>query len=126
MMYPLKYINVNTSEDGSVQMEWSDESDTILVLQLSPAVLEHIGAIVEEHGLKHLKEKYIPRADIRDGIMWSLCLGYGNVRLNTDADNMWPPEKKKEGINAINAYLDSLTKAPDAVVIGKKSHRDHF
>ncbi len=124
MMYPLKYIDVNTLEDGSVQMEWSNASDEILVLQLSPAVLEQVGKLVDEHNLKHLKEKYYPRALVHDGIMWSVRFGFGEVRLNTDADNMWPPKKQKEGIDAINAYLDSLAQAPDAVVIGKKSHQD--
>jgi len=124
MMYPLKFIRLYTNADGGVEMEWSNESDEILVLQLSPAVLQEVGDLVEKHDLKHLKEHYYPVVDIRDGIMWSVRFRFGDVSLYTDGDNVWPAKKKNDGINAINACLDSLAQAPDAVVIGKKSHRD--
>lgn len=122
MMYPLKFIRVYRTPESGVEMEWSDRTDDITILQLAPDALEHIDSLFKEYELARLKHLYVPEEDVRDGIMWHVHFGYATNPVGADGDNTWPPEKQKNGILAINAWLDSLKET--SVVVGQRSHRD--
>ena len=125
MMYPLKFIRVYRSGNGGVEMEWSDQTNEITVVRLAPDALEHIDALFKEYELKELKTLYVPKELVHDGIMWYVHFGYESNPIRTDGDNAWPPEKQKNGIDAINAWLDSLkASATDADIIGQRFHRE--
>ncbi len=125
MMYPLKYIRVDRTEEGGVKLEWSEGSDDITVVQLAPDALEHIDALFKEYGLKKLKTLYLPWGDVRDGIMWHAYFGYAVHSVSTGGDQAWPPERLNNGILAINDWLDAQVKdAPESAVIGHRSHQD--
>ena len=125
MMYPLKYIRVYRNPEAGVEMEWSDRTDEITVLQLSPDALEHIDTLFKEYELARLKTLYVPDEDVRDGIMWYVDFGYATNPVRSDGDNTWPPEKQKNGILAINAWLDSLRQAaPPSAILCHRSHQE--
>ena len=125
MMYPLKYIRVYRTPESGVEMEWSDRTDEITVLQLAPDALEHIDALFKEYELKKLKTMYLPFGDVRDGIMWHVYFGYEVHSMSTTADNAWPPKRQQEGIEAINAYLDSLVEnASEEDILEIRSHQN--
>ena len=125
MMYPLKFIRVYRTPEAGVEMEWSDCTDEITVVRLAPDALEHIDALFKEYNLKKLRTLYLPFGDVRDGIMWNAYFGYAKNSISTSGDNAWPPQKKKEGIEAINAWLDSLmSAAPESDIMGHRSHQD--
>jgi hypothetical protein len=122
MMYPLKFIRVDRQEDGTIEMQWSEMSDEISVFRLPTDALEHIDALFKEYDLKKLKTLYLPFGDVRDGIMWHAYFGYEVNSVSTSGDNEWPPKRQNEGIEAINAWLDSLAQ-DESAIIGKRSHQ---
>lgn len=125
-MYPLRWYEVDRDGDGQVRIAWSEPNEPeIRVIRGPEDFFERVAAIVEEYRLYRLREHYSPRADIRDGYMWHAYFRFEQNSISAGGTNAWPKEKLWAGVEAVNAYIQSLIDASaESDVIARRSHDD--
>lgn len=105
--YPREYYRLERTEDGSLTLTWAKSSSPEAVLAVPDEAAEQVKSLIEEYKLYKLKSSYRPPFDVRDGIMWHVYFSVGETHISCSADNAWPPEKLREGIEAVNACLSN-------------------
>ena len=108
MMHPLVTYLVEKDEKGTQRLIWSKLDGVKHVVVLEEDVLGRIGQIARESRLSRLKENYYPHMDIRDGYSWTLRIRYPGGSIYSDGMNAYPRQKQRDGIKAINDYLESF------------------
>lgn len=108
MMHPLVTYLVEKDETGAQRLTWSKLDGVKHVVALEEDVLGRIGQIARDHRLSRLKANYYPRMDIRDGYSWTICIQYPGGSIYSDGMNAYPRQKQRDGIKAINDYLEGF------------------
>ena len=122
---PSVYYLVEPSEKGGVQLTWAKNASDGTVIRVEDDALVKIDALMWQYKLYRLKENYRPLAHVLDGTMWSVRFRYGNGTVYSGGDNAWPGTNLKAGIDAVNAYIDSLIDAAvEADIIGTVDRMD--
>ena len=122
--YPHEYYRLGYSEENGITLSWAKSNSNITVLHVSKEAMEKVAAMINEYKLTKLKNSYVPPVMIHDGIQWSISIRSGKKHVSSHGSNAWPPDKQKDGINEIHAYLDSLIEAAtEEDVIEVKNNR---
>ena len=108
MMHPLVTYLVEKDEQGVQILTWTKLDGVKHVVTLQEDVLGRIGQLAREHRLSNLKANYYPHMDIRDGYSWTLRIRYPGGSIYSDGMNAYPRQKQRDGIKAINDYLESF------------------
>ena len=117
MMYPMKWYKVTRTESGAIELKYQSDSPVVLVFRAPDDALERIGDIARSHRLHKLKRDYNTRYDIRDGRSWSLHLSWENyVSISSGGYMAWPRSEQREGIDAINEYLQAFVDSGPEVI----------
>lgn len=106
--YPHEYYRLEYTEENVLTLSWSKCNSPEAVIPVPDQVAEEVKALILEYKLYKLKRSYKPPFDVRDGIMWHVYFGIGDGHTSCSADNAWPPTRLREGIEAVNAYLNRL------------------
>lgn len=127
MMYPITFYDVRRDEAGAVRITFLEDRGTDICVIPGPAdFFERVEAIVAEYRLHRLKNSYTPRARILDGHMWHAYIRFERNSISSGGSNAWPPEKLRAGINAINAYVQSLIDASsDADIVSRQDYQEY-
>ena len=113
MMYPLVTYRVERSDDGGQTLVWTKLDGVEHTVLLEEDVLGEIDRLAREHKLSRMKENYYPGMDIRDGYSWTIRIRYGNGRIYADGQNAYPRQLQRDGIKAINDYLERFLPKED-------------
>ena len=108
MMHPLYTYRVERNNDGRQTLVWTKLDGVEHTVLLEEDVLGEIDRLAREHKLSRMKENYYPHMDIRDGYSWTIRIRYGNGRIYADGQNAYPRQKQRDGIKAINDYLEGF------------------
>lgn len=109
MMHPLYTYNVQKDEEGRQILVWTRLDGVEHTVVLEEDVLGKIGQIAKEHRLSSMKENYYPGMDIRDGYSWTIRIRFNvGKHIYSDGQNAYPRQKQRDGIKAINDYLESF------------------
>jgi hypothetical protein len=112
MRYPYTYYVVNRDSTGMVRIAWlTGHEPDVRVIRGPEDFFLHLDEMVAQYNLHKLKNRYLPRADVRDGKMWHAYIRFANNGISTGGDNAWPPQALRDGIDAINQYIQSLIEA---------------
>ena len=109
--YPREYYKLERTEENGVTLSWAKRNSDITVLRVSDEAAGKVDAMVDEYKLQNLKNLYQPPFRVLDGFQWSLYIRYDKGGISSGGDNAWPGSPQKEGIKAVNAYLDTLIEA---------------
>ena len=122
--YPHEYYRLGYSEENGITLSWAKSNSNITVLHVSKEAMEKVAAMIDEYKLTKLRNSYVPPVMVHDGIQWSLSIRSGKKHVSSHGSNAWPPDKQKDGINEIHAYLNSLIEAAaEEDVIEVKNNR---
>ena len=113
MMHPLYTYLVQKDEEGRQVLIWTRLDGVEHTVQLEEDVLGEIDRLAREHKLSRMKENYYPHVDIRDGYSWTIRIRYGNGSIYSDGQNAYPRQIQRDGIKAINDYLESFLPQKD-------------
>ena len=113
MMHPLYTYRVERNDDGRQTLVWTKLDGVEHTVQLEEDVLGEIDRLAREYKLSRMKENYYPTMDIRDGYSWTIRIVYGNGRIYADGQNAYPRQIQRDGIKAINDYLESFLPQKD-------------
>ena len=109
--YPKEYYRLEYSEESGTTLAWAKSNSSITVIHVPEDAVEKLDSLIEHYKLYRLKKMYRPPFTVHDGIQWHVYFGYEQGNISCIADNAWPPEPLKEGIKAVNAYINSLIEA---------------
>lgn len=132
-MYPLTFYDVKRGDDGTVRIafmedKWQDRANApdVIVIRGPEDLFGRIDGIVAQYKLHRLRNIYTPRADVRDGYMWHAYIRFQKNSISASGSNAWPPEKLWGGIEAINAYIQSVIDAStEADVIARQPYLEY-
>ena len=126
MAYPITFYKVYQDESGAVRIAWlKDHGPEVQVIIGPQDVLERIADIAAQYKLHRIKRSYYPSVEVLDGTSWHCYIGYEKGSISSDGSNAVAPEKRMNGIYAINAYLQSLIDAaPESTVVFRQDFRD--
>ena len=113
MAFPRVYYLVSADADGKQTLTYSKDDGVQHTVALQEDVLGKIGAIAKSHKLHRLKDHYTPPFQILDGYSWTLYIRYESGSVSSSGTNARPSKKLKEGIEAINDYLESFLPEDD-------------
>ena len=118
--YELKY-----SADGDLLLDRIDGGTEVVTYRVDSEVAKKVGEMVSSYKLKDLERSYEPPFQVFDGWMWDLYIKYPSSSISSGGSNALPPKIQEEGINAINAYLDSVAAScSEEDIVGKMSYFD--
>ncbi|GEM_PF-975116 len=107
--YPISYYKITKLEDGTVQLAYSSNNENdIHLIKISEEALSKIKQVVQEYKLHKLANSYKPILKILDGYMWHIYIHFEQGYISSHGSNAYPKTKHRNGIKAINTYLDSL------------------
>ncbi|MBO4476596.1 MAG: hypothetical protein J5737_07750 [Bacteroidales bacterium] len=109
--YPREYYRLENTEDKGLTLSWAKSNSPVTVLRVPEESVEKLTSLINQYKLYKMKDRYTPPFDVRDGIMWHVYFRYEGSSTSTSADNAWPPEPMKKGIEEINAYFGRLIEA---------------
>ncbi|MCR5326676.1 MAG: hypothetical protein K6E37_08035 [Bacteroidales bacterium] len=109
--YPHEYWRLENTKESGLTLSWAKCNSDITVLRVPEEAVQKLTDLVNQYKLYKLKSSYKPPFDVRDGIMWHVYIRYEKSDTYSSADNAWPPKALWSGIEAINAYLDTLISA---------------
>lgn len=122
--FHVDFYKLKCAEDGSWQLHRALGGQEVTIYKVDKEVADKVAGMVEKYKLRKLKEFYKPPFRVLDGRQWDLSIRYENSGIYSSGSNAWPKEDLKDGIKAINAYLESvLSKLTEDDVIG---HDDWF
>ena len=122
--YPYEYYRLEKTEENGVTLSWSKNSSDYTVIRVPEEAAAQVASLVSQYRLHDLKETYRTPFDVRDGTMWHVYITFENKSTSCSADNAWPPKRLWSGIEAINAYCNSLIEASvEADIIEIKPNR---
>lgn len=113
MMHPLYTYLVQKDQEGRQTLVWTKLDGVEHTVQLEEDVLAEIDRLAREYKLSRMKENYYPTMDIRDGYSWTIRIVYGNGRIYADGQNAYPRQIQRDGIKAINDYLEGFLPQKD-------------
>lgn len=113
MMHPLYTYNVQKDQEGRQTLVWTKLDGVEHTVQLEEDVLAEIDRLTREYKLSRMKESYYPHADIRDGYTWDIYIRYGNGHIYSHGQNAYPRQIQRDGIKAINDYLEGFLPQKD-------------
>ena len=106
--YPHEYYRLEYSEENGLTLSWAKCNSPVAVVPVPDSAAQEVASLIKQYKLYKLKRTYRPPFDVRDGIMWHVYFCFGDDHTSCSADNAWPPDKLKQGIQAINDYLNTL------------------
>ena len=106
--YPTVSYQLVMSASGTQTLNYSKRDGVIHSLVLQEDALGKIDLLMKKYRLYRLKESYRPRMKILDGKHWSVRFSYQSDSICSRGSNAYPRARLRSGIDAINAYLDSL------------------
>ncbi|MBR5700102.1 MAG: hypothetical protein IKX37_03320 [Bacteroidales bacterium] len=122
---PAEYYLLQRTEEGEMQLTWAKDASDGTIIRVADDALEQVESMVQAYKLNRLKENYRPIGHVLDGTMWNVYFRYEKGSVSSGGDNAWPGEKLWNGVEAINAYLNTLIDAAtEADVVGTVSNRD--
>ena len=114
MMHPLYTYHVQKDEEGRQILVWTKLDGVEHSVVLEEDVLGKIGQIAKEHRLSRMKENYYPHVDIRDGYSWTIRIRFNAGKsIYADGQNAYPRQIQRDGIDAINNYLEGFLPQKD-------------
>ena len=124
---PAEYYLLQRTEEDGIQLTWAKDASDGTVIRVPDDALEQVEAMMQAYKLYRLRNHYRPLGHVLDGTMWNVYFRYEKGSVSSGGDNAWPAEKLWNGIEAINAYLNTLIDAAtEADVVGTVSNRDLF
>ena len=109
--YPYEYYRLECSEDGALTLSWSKVSSDLTVLRVPDDAAREAVSIIEQYRLTGLKSSYRPVGRVLDGTMWHVYFTVGEKDISCNGENAWPAERQRKGIEAMNAYFNTLIEA---------------
>ena len=124
MRYPITYYEVDRDSTGTVRIAWSESNEAdIRVIKGPEDFFQRVDGYVSQYKLHKLKNRYLPRMQVLDGEMWYARIRFTENSIYTGGSNAHPPRELREGIDAINQYIQSLIDASgEEDVIEVRSH----
>ena len=122
--YPREYYLLEVSEENGLTLTWSKSNSPYTVLRVPEEASEKVRALINQYKLYKLKDSYLPPFDVRDGEMWHVYFRFEKGNKSCSADNAWPPKELWSGVEAVNAYFNTLIEASgEADIIEVKPNR---
>lgn len=106
--YPREFYRLEYNEEKVLTLTWSKSNSDFTVLRVPEEAVQKVTGLIEQYKLYRLKDSYTPPFDVRDGIMWHVYIRYEKGSISCSADNAWPPKALWSGVEAINAYCNTL------------------
>ena len=107
--WPQKYIKITREAPGAeVRLYHSEGESEMTVLKAPGEAFDTIDSLVRSTRLRKLKESYRPPFRVLDGWSWHLSIRWEEGSIYSGGHNARPKPKLKDGIDAINAYLQTL------------------
>ena len=124
MIHPTTWYEVKRDAAGTVRIAWSANCEPdITVIRGPEDFFDQVGEICREYKLHRLKQSYVPRMKVLDGYMWNARIRFEKGSIYTGGSNAQPPEKLREGLNAINSYIQSIIDtSTEADVLERSRH----
>lgn len=122
--YPIFSYGVETREDGTVALSFSEYGPEVTVYKAPDDLFQRIGDIARKYKLYKLQRSYHPDIEILDGYGWSMQIYYPDGYILSGGSNAEPGKKLSEGISAILKMLhDIVENAGPEDIIGHDSLR---
>lgn len=122
MRDPLEWYYVQTEEDGTVTISYSNNGPEITVLKAPEGILGKIGELANSYKLYKLERSYQPKFEVLDGYGWHMFLSYEDGYIGSGGSNAWPPAKLWGGIDSINKLItDAINKAAPEDILRHES-----
>ncbi|MBO4455417.1 MAG: hypothetical protein J5695_01590 [Bacteroidales bacterium] len=112
MAYPLAFYQVKRDSSGALCIAWLKDCERdVKVIKCTDDVLEQIRAFAAKYKLHRIKESYYPSMQVLDGNSWHMRIGFEKGSIYSGGNNAKAPQKLMDGIDCINAYLQSIIDA---------------
>ena len=108
MVHPIATYQVVLGASGVQTLNYSKYDGVIHPVVLQEDVLGKIDSIAIAHKLHKLKDHYYPPMRVYDGYSWSIRFAYEKESISSGGNNAHPSSKQREGIKAINDYLETF------------------
>ena len=108
---PQAHYEVFFDDEGAPfvrHINWDGEETVMRAPKDLPA---QIDSLVRGHKLHRLKDHYQPPFKVLDGVSWRLYIRYEGGSISSGGYHSRPPERLREGIEAINALLQECLAA---------------
>ena len=89
-------------------VKWNGEEIVVPAPSQLPA---QIDSLVRRYKLHQLKDHYQPPFKVLDGVSWRLYIRYEGGSISSGGYHTRPPERLREGIEAINELLQGCVNA---------------
>lgn len=121
---PILWLRADRDPSGTPRLSYVRNQFEITIIRAPEDIFLRIDSLARKARLNRLKDRYTPLANIKDGNSWSLNLKYEQGSISSHGSNAWPSRELRDGIDAINAYLESLADAAgEEDIIGKEPYR---
>ena len=106
--WPTVSYQLVLSASGTQTLNYSKCDGVVHAVVLQEDALGKVDQLFRKYRLGRLNESYRPLMRILDGKHWSVRFSYQSDSISSRGSNAYPPRRLRSGIDAINAYLDSL------------------